>query len=182
MKGHFLFQQIQMTTHRRSSVLALRFCNNPEFVDSYQCKETTLSDHHIIECHSTCSRRPAHQTSDSQPHTTDGPAAAFVQLNFMSGEVNGLDRELQGIDWETELHTLSTSQMHSNLIDACSCTSQKCVPRRKRCEKKTNNSPSIRRILMRRQSKFNEQLTSSQSDAKKLKLNAEVREIEKTPQ
>ena len=42
-------------------------------------------------------------------------------------------------------------------------------------------SPSIRRILMRRQSKFNEQSASSPSDAKELKLNAEVREIEKKP-
>ena len=71
------------------------------------------------------------------------PAATFDQLNFMSEEVDwdGLDRELQDIDWETEFHALSPSQMLSKLIDTCSCTSQKYVPWRKACEKKTNKIP-----------------------------------------
>ena len=130
MEEHFLFQQIQKSTHRRGNVLDLCFCNNPEFLHSYQCTETALSDHHIIECHSTYSKRPAQQTSVRQPHTSDGPAATFDQLNFMSEEVDwdGLDRELQDIDWETEFHALSPSQMLSKLIDTCSCISQKYVP------------------------------------------------------
>ena len=181
MEEHFLFQQIQKSTHRRGNVLDLCFCNNPEFLHSYQCTETALSDHHIIECHSTYSKRPAQQTSDRQPHTSDGPAATFDQLNFMSEEVDwdGLDRELQDIDWESEFNALSPSQMLSKLIDTCSCISQKYVPRRKACEKKTNKIPRIRRILMRRRSKVNKQLASSPSDAKRTKLTAEAREIEK---
>ena len=130
-----------------------------------------------IWSHSTYSKRPAQQTSDRQPHNSDGPAATFDQLNFRSEEVDwdGLDWELQDIDWETEFHALSPSQMLGNLIDICSCISQKYVQQRKASEK-INKIP---RILMRRRLKVNKQLASSQSDTKRMKLTAAAREIEK---
>ena len=180
MEEHVLFQQIPKSTHKRGNVLDLCSCNNPDFSHSYQCTETALSDHHTIECHSTYSKGPAQQTSDRQPHTSDGPAETFDELNFMSEEVDWdeLDRELQDIDCETEFHVLSPSQMLSKPIDTCSCISRKYVPRRKACEK-INKIPRIRRIHMRRWSKVNKQLASSSSDAKRIKLTAEAREIEK---
>ena len=85
---HFLFQQITKPTHRQGNVLDLCFTNNPVFIHSYQCTETSFSDHRIIECRSTYNRRSANPASNRQPHTSDGPGAVFDTLNFMSDEVD----------------------------------------------------------------------------------------------
>ena len=69
--------------------------------------------------------------------------------------------------------------MLNTLIETCSCICEKYVPRRKLSQKKRSSIPHTRRILMRRRTKINKQLANSPSDARRMKLTAEAREIEK---
>ena len=73
------------------------------------------------------------------------------------------------------------AQIESNakLLDICISSAEKFVPWRKTTDKKVSRIPRSRRILMRRHSKVNKQLTSTSSEAKKARLMEEYRNIEK---
>lgn len=177
---HFLFQQIQKPTHRRGNTLDLCFCNNPAFIHSYQCAATALSDHSIIECSTLYTSASSH-SSNRQPDYRDGNGAIFDGLNFMSEDVDwdSLDKELSEVDWNSAFQDLDPGQMFDSFVQTCSHISQKHAPKRKVKTRKISKIPRPRRILMRRRTKVNRQLVATTSDAKKIKLAAEAKEIEK---
>ena len=168
----FLFQQVQEPTHKRGNVLDLIFCNNPAFVHSYQCSQSIFSDHHIIEVASTYSHQ-ARESSYWQPHASAGPGAKFDELNFMSEDVDwpGLEEDLNNQDWDRTFAGLQPTQMMNKFLEICTTTAQKFVPVRQHTKRpKSHRIPGPRRILMRRRTKVNKQLTGKPSEAKRHRL------------
>ena len=178
---HFMYQQISGPTHRMGNTLDLFFSNNPAFIHSYQCCPTVFSDHHIIEGCTTHNSTSQKRDTFRHPHTSDGPGAAFDSLNFFSEEVDwdGLRHELDSHDWEEDFKDMGPSEMLKCFLEICTKCAVKFVPVRKSTEKKASHIPRDRRILMRRRTKVNKQLTCVTSEARRARLTAESRDIEK---
>ena len=177
---HFLFQNILEAT-RGGNTLDLCFINNPTFIHSYKCQETTMTDHLIIEAKTTFQRSIREDAEYRRAEDPCSSAGIFSILNFLSDEVDWdrLDHELQLLDWESELHALNPTEMLNRFSEVCATTSRKFCPEKKTTKAKSNKIPRIRRNLMRRRAKINKQLAARPGESKKQKLRLESIEIEK---
>ena len=178
---HFLFKQITEPTHMQGNTIDLCFSNNHAFVHSYQCCRTLFSNHYIVKGRSTYSKFHKPQ-SYRQPLSSAGPEAEFNKLNFMSDEAdwNSLECELGAQDWNATLTGLDPGEMLTKILKTCAGISQKFIFPKKRTDRKTSRIPRIHRILMRRRCIVNKHMSSAKSDAKKSKLMAAVKDIEKS--
>ena len=179
---HFLFQQITRPTHKLGNTLDLLFSNNPAFLHEYQCSETILSDHYIIE--GSAALKSSNEDSETyrRPNEDDGTSATFDKLNFFSEDVKweSIEEDLAKVDWSDVFSSLDPTQMLTKMLEVCADISTKHVPHRKTTpqSKKRNQIPRTRRILMRRRCKVNKQLCTANSESRREKLIAEARSIE----
>ena len=103
---NFLIQKIECPTHKGGNTLDLLFINNDNAFHGYDCTETTVSDHHIMECRSLYMRPDL--SSSVKPEL-----GGFQSMNFHSENVDwdGIDDRLSQIDWVTEFSGKDPEQM-----------------------------------------------------------------------
>ena len=126
---YFLFQQIHKPTHKLGNTLDLCYSSNAAFIHSYECDETTMSDHFIINGHTTHNTSCASE-SYRQPNETDGCNATFDKLNFFSEDINWekVEAELDNHNWEYEFLNTSPTDMLKYLNKACTEAANKfCI-------------------------------------------------------
>ena len=155
----FLLEQlVDQPTHEDGNMLDLFFMNNPDIRHSISCKETILSDHHIVTFKST------YILSKTSSNTPNLPTEdSFENLNFFSDEVkwDELNSKLSQYPWEDELSHLDHSTMINKFCEVCLEICKKFVPFKKAKNKTLCNKikiPKHRRILMRRRNKVHKHL------------------------
>ena len=176
----FLSQLIQKPTHRNGNVLDLLFSNNPRILHSCNIIETVFSDHGIIECLTTYNKITSRL---EQTVNTEDSADDFDNLNFFSENTEWwrIDHELAQHDWELEFRALNPLQMLSRFVEICKSISSKYVPARKKnvASQRKSHIPRDRKNLMRKRRRINVQLRKTTSEARRKKLKAEARQVEK---
>lgn len=173
-ENHLLIQNVLKPT-RLKNTLDLCFTNNSDAYHSINVHTTSISDHDIIMSNTTYNVKQASEsTKDSIPLT------GFQKYNFFSEEAdwNGLNKMLEEISWDEDLHNLDVNQSLKFINDTIMSACENLIPKRKVGGKKSK-IPKHNRCLMKRRCRINKRLTQTLNESTKLKLTREKYSIEK---
>ena len=171
----FLKQHITSPTHIAGNTLDLLLTNSHHLLHSYICLEMlrSVSDHHIIEAYT--------QFKANNPDDEEKPefVSQLDKYNFFSNDIkwDAINSEFANIDWDEKLQEKTPDEKLGIILEVTEDITSKNVPLKK-MRKKCPEIPRDRRILMKKRSKLQIQMSKSFSDARKDKLKKKLIKIE----
>ena len=184
---YYLSQEITKPTHKKGNTLDLLFTNNSEMLHSYESNPTIFSDHYLVEgkinyCSDYIEMKDRTIQNAKEKKNKETLTANFNQLNFFSEKINWkvINKELQSFNWRLEFRGLSPEEMLDTFFYNCFSVCEKYIPQKKMHSKSvTNEIPRDRKNLMRNRKRRLNAISRVCSSARRDKLLAEVRMIEK---
>ena len=172
MSRNFLSQMVLENT-RQGNILDLILTNDPSYINEILVRDTSLSDHRLIEI--------VVQPEETHGEQSNCPAVdknELAGLNFYNESVNWdqINTDLQNIDWQTSYQLLPVDEMYSMFCSELTKVCKTHIP-----QKKTRNKshiPHDRRVLFKKLKDAQKKLKTESSQTKTDKLVRKVIEIE----
>ena len=173
--SHFLIQVVDQPTHRGGNVLDLILTNNTDAVSSVEVTPTAFSSHKLVLAPILL---PQEHEMRSSPISEVSNKFDEINLQSELTKWNLINDGLASIDWGARFIDLSVSQMLDVLVQTCQDLASQNSPPRVRKNTKPKRAPRDRRALMRRRTKINKRLMSSNQIAAKGRLEKQLIDIE----
>jgi len=168
--NHFMNQFIMKPT-RKQNILDLAFSNNINLVHHYDVEPTIVSDHNIINI-------GLNYGHDKPPIDESHEKPTLAKFDYNKANWENMNKSLAEIDWETRMENLGINQMFMLFIETIEIACDKNIPRKLDRSQKKNKIPRNRRILMRKRTKTNKQLTTATSKQQHQKIIQKIHNIE----
>ena len=165
----YLDQLVQLPT-RGANILDLVF-SNPLIIDNIDSIETSISDHNIIKV-VTCIPKSPLKKNCFNPVTS-----VFDHLNFNTANWSNINDTLSGIDWNSELTSLSVDEMLYKITSVVGNICEKNCKLKLSSRRRRSKFAYDRRKLIRKRGSIVNRI-SSQPRKNNSSLIAEVKQID----
>ena len=147
----YLSQEVNTPTHRKGNVLDLIFTNNSEMLHSYECNDTILSDHYLINA--KINYKNEVQENGEEAISSETSTTNFDRLNFFSEKIDWkkVKQNLKEFNWRAEFRGCPPEMMLARFFSICFSICAKHIPQKRKIQKTVRNKiPRDRKNLMRK--------------------------------
>ena len=182
---HFTTQLIDKPTHRAGNILDLIFTNSANCIHSFSTNITSMSDHHILECHTVYDDSVAEHVKCHPSEIEENEELSFYDFNFFHEGINwkSLKDAICQVNWRLAFHRCKPYDMMETFLSVCLDAVKTIVPRKQHQNGtkagNTHKIPRHRWKLMRTRRRITAQVATCHSDARRAALKKRLIEIEK---
>jgi len=163
--------QIILKPTRKNNILDLVFSNNPSLVHHYEVVPTIISDHNIINIF-------LNYVHEEPPMEDICEKPTLAKFDYSKANWDEMNKTLNEADWQTLMKNRGPNQMFKIFLETIETACIKNIPMKSDCRLKRCKIPRKRRILMRKRTKLNKQLTTAISSKDNQQILLKLHNIE----